>query len=64
MASAKARADRTVKKINKMVREITQWNGQRPSMVRVNYGDYLALTEANYLQDGKLSGTNLEVRPG
>ena len=59
-----ARARRARDKIDKMVREITQWKGERPTMVRVNHGDYLALTECNWIRDGKLSGTNLEVRPG
>ena len=59
-----ARARKARDKIDKMVREITQWKGERPTMVRVNHGDYLALTEVGWIKDGVLSGTKLEVRPG
>lgn len=47
-----------------MVREITAWKGERPSLVRVNMSDYLALVECDWIRDGKLSGTSLEVKPG
>lgn len=38
--------------------------GSKPTLVRVNAGDFLALTECNYINDGKLSGTQLEVQIG
>jgi hypothetical protein len=58
------RASRALTKIDKMVREIKQWKGEAPKLVRVNHGDYLALVEANLIQDGRLRGRELEVKPG
>jgi hypothetical protein len=60
------RADNAKEKIRKMIAEITGWNGERPTVVRVNMGDYLALTECGYVRDGVLSGDphSLEVKPG
>lgn len=63
-ARTKRRALRARDKIEKMQREITAWKGKAPELVRVNHGDYLALTEVGWIVDGKLSGTSLEVRPG
>lgn len=60
----KTRALKARNKIDKMVREITAWKGERPSLVRVNMSDYLALVECDWIRDGKLSGTSLEVKPG
>lgn len=60
----KRRANKARDKIFRMVREITQWKGEPPNLVRVNMRDYLALTEVGWLRDGKLSGTDLEVKPG
>ena len=60
------RADQAREKIRKMIVEITNWKGQRPTLVRVNLGDHLALVECGYVRDGKLSGDphGLEVKPG
>lgn len=60
------RADKARDKIAAMVREITQWKGARPTRVRVNIGDHLALTECGYVRDNVLSGDphGLEVLPG
>lgn len=63
-ARTKRRALKARDKVDKMVREITNYKGKRPTMVRVNMPDYLALTEVGWLKDGKLSGSNLEVKPG
>ena len=60
----RTRADKALDKINAIVREIKQFTGDKPTTVRVNGGDYLALTECNYLRDGKLSGTNLDIKIG
>ncbi len=60
----KRRAEKARDKITKMVREITQWKGEAPTVVRVNMADYLALIEVGYVRDGKYSGTELEVKPG
>lgn len=60
----KRRANQARDKINKMVREIEAWKGEKPTVVRVNHGDFLALTEVGWIRDGKLSGTMLEVKPG
>ena len=60
------RADKARDKIAKIVREVTDWKGERPTVVRVNHGDHLALVECGYVRDGKLSGDShgLEVMPG
>lgn len=58
------RATKAVEKIRKMVAEVKQWKGQAPTVVRVNMPDFLALTECNYIRDGKLSGTDIEVKQG
>lgn len=58
------RARKALDKIDKMVREVTQWRGERPTIVRVRMADYLALTECGYVQEGRLNGTALEVKPG
>ena len=57
----RGRADRCVKKIEAMAREWQEWKGEPMVRVRVTISDYLALTECNYLNDGKLSGTSIEV---
>jgi len=60
------RANKALEKVRKMRAEWRQWKGEDCTVVRVNMGDYLALTECNYVRDGKLSGDphGLEVRPG
>lgn len=60
------RADKARTKIAAMVREITSWKGKRPTVVRVNLSDHLALVECGYVRDNKLSGDahGLEVRVG
>lgn len=58
------RAKKAVEKIRKMQAEWKSWKGEDCTRVRVNSKDYLALTECNYIKDGKLSGTTLEVLPG
>lgn len=63
-ARTKRRALKARDKIDKMVREITRYKGERPTLVRVNMGDYLALTEVGWIKDGVLSGSHLEVKPG
>ena len=63
-ARTRRRAEKARDKIGKMVREIKAWKGEAPTVVRVRMSDYLALTEVGYVRDGKLSGTNLEVKPG
>lgn len=62
----RTRADKARDKIAKMICEITAWKGQRPTVVRVNAGDFLALVECGYVRDEKLSGDphGLEVRIG
>jgi len=63
-ARTKRRALKARDKIDKMVREITSYKGERPTRVRVTISDHLALTEVGWLKDNVLSGTNLEVLPG
>ncbi len=63
-ARTKRRALKARDKIDKIVREITAYKGERPKLVRVTMADFLALTEVGWLKDGKLSGSNLEVKPG
>ena len=58
------RARKALDKIDKMIAEITRWQGKAPQLVRVCHADYLALVEAEQLVDGKLKGRELEVRPG
>jgi len=58
------RARRARDKVEKMIREMKAWQGQRPTLLRVNMGDYLALTEVGFVRDGKWSGTDIEVKPG
>lgn len=60
----RTRADKARQKIANMVKEIRAWQGKDPTIVRVTMADVLALTECGYLRDGKLSGTDLEVRAG
>ena len=62
----RTRADKARTKVSKMIREITDWKGQRPTVVRVNIGDHLAMTECGYLKDNVLSGDphGLTVLPG
>lgn len=52
----RTRADKARDKIGKMIREITTWKGERPTVVRVNAGDFLALVECGYVRDETLSG--------
>ena len=63
-ARTKRRALKALDKIYKTVAEITKYKGERPKLIRVNMGDYLALTEVGWIKDGVLSGSNLEVKPG
>mgnify|MGYP003657646357 CR=1 FL=1 len=63
-ARTKRRALKARDKIDKMVREITRYKGERPTLVRVNMGDYLALTEVGWIKNGVLAGSHLEVKPG
>lgn len=58
------RAIKARDKVYKIRNEIKSWRGEFPEIVRVNYGDYLALTESNWISDGKLSGTDIRVEPG
>lgn len=51
-------------KIGKIAREIKQFSGAEPEIIRVNIKDFLALTECGWIQDGKLSGSNWEIKPG
>lgn len=62
--NAVRRANKARDKIEKMRREWRSWKGCEPEVVRVNTGDYLALVEVGFVRDGKLSGTQLEVKPG
>lgn len=36
-------------KVNRMIRELTRFTGQRPTVVRIPVHDYLALTEGEKL---------------
>lgn len=54
------RAEKAKEKVYRMVKEIEDWKGERPTVVRVSMSDYLALVEANYVN----SFANLEVKPG
>ena len=59
------RARKARDKVKRMVTEITAWKGEKPKVVRVSMSDYLALTECDWLtDDGRLSGTMIEVKPG
>ena len=58
------RAIKARDKVYKIRNEIKSWRGHFPEIVRVNHGDYLALTESNWISDGKLSGTDIRVEPG
>lgn len=52
-------------KIGRMQRELREWSGKEPTLVRVRHKDYLILKEVGWIDDnGKLSGTMLEVKPG
>jgi hypothetical protein len=54
------RAEKALDRVDKMIREITAWKGEKPKIVRVNHGDYLALTEC-----GKLNHfPGVEIKPG
>jgi len=61
---SKRAVNRALDKIEKMVREIKAWKGEYPKLVRVNYKDYLALVDAGLIEDNKLKGRDLEVKPG
>ena len=58
------RARRAAEKVDRMIAEITRWRGERPKVVRVNHSDYVALVETGELEEGKLRGRDVEVRPG
>lgn len=59
------RAIKARDKIYKIRKEIQQWQGKAPDLVRVNHADYLALTETGWIaKDGTLSGTHIKVEPG
>ena len=60
----RTRADKAVAKVKRIVGEIKNWKGEAPTVVRVHMPDYLAMTEVGYIKDGKLSGTDLEIKPG
>lgn len=60
----RTRAEKARAKIDKMIAEQTAWTGKKPTVVRVETADLLALVECRYVVDGRLSGTDLEVRPG
>ena len=64
LSRTQRRAIKARDKVYAIRNEIKQWQGQYPSLVRVNHGDYLALTECNWISDGKLSGTDIRVEPG
>jgi hypothetical protein len=54
------RAQDALAKVEKMIHEITAWKGERPKIVRVNQGDYLALVEV-----GKVDHfPGVEIKPG
>ncbi len=63
-AKTKRRALKARDKIDKIVREITNYTGKRPTVVHVNMPDFLALTEVGWVKDGTLSGSTIEVKPG
>lgn len=56
----KRRAEQARKKVGNMIIEMKNWKGTRPAIVRVNHGDYLALTECNLLNEWP----GVEVKPG
>ena len=64
LSRTQRRAIKARDKVYAIRNEIKQWQGEYPSLVRVNHGDYLALTECNWISDGKLSGTDIKVEPG
>lgn len=54
------RAQDALLKVEKMIQEITAWRGTRPTVVRVNHGDYLALVELGKLEQFP----GIEIKPG
>ena len=50
--------------IERMRAELRSYTKKEPTVVRVNAGDYLALTECRYVRDGVLSGDTLTVAIG
>lgn len=62
--NVRTRATKALEKIRKMIAEQKSYTGKTPTVIRVNMSDFLALTECNYIRDGKLSGSQLEVKPG
>ena len=58
----KTRATKCLERIRKAQAEWESWKGEDMTIVRVKPTDYMALTECGYVRDGKLSGTNLEVK--
>lgn len=63
----RARATRARRKVDAMIREQTNYTGQRPTIIRVQLREYLALKEVGFVTaDDKYSGDphGLEVRPG
>lgn len=59
------RAIKARDKIFKIRKEIQQWQGKSPDLVRVNHADYLALTECGWISNqGTLSGTHIKIEPG
>lgn len=63
MANKRA-VNRALDKIEKMVREIKAWKGEAPTLVRISYKEYLALVDAGLIENNKLKGRDLEVKPG
>jgi hypothetical protein len=64
LSRTKRRAIKARDKVYAIRREWMGWQGKYPDVVRVNHGDYLALTECNWISDGRLSGTEIKVEPG
>lgn len=64
LSRTQRRAIKARDKIFKIRNEIKAWQGRFPETVRVNHSDFLALTECNWISDGKLSGTDIKVEPG
>ena len=58
----RTRADRARDKCDKIIREITQFTGERPKVIRVNSRDLLALTECGHVVDDKLRNTTPAVK--
>lgn len=58
--NVKRRAEKARQRVNKMIVEQTQWQGKRPTVIRVQLRDYLALVELEWAD----RWPGIEVKPG